>query len=179
VKPTSLAANTPVPTALLPNFPEDSSITLTAYPTFWTTFLTTEPSTKTDPPTASLLLRPPQILPTPPTSCVSTIATKETCYENGDDIEIGFNNCDPTSVDWIGIFPARDDVSNLRQPLAWLWVCGNQFCNNPVVSGEATLYKVSGFGDFRVLLLRDDENNDTGFSAYGIGNSFSISSTCN
>ena len=177
-RPTSLAAaHTHLPTALSPNLPEAPyPIALTDYPTFWTTWYTSDETFSTSEP----FLRPPHaIVPAaPPTTCISTIATKKTSYEEGDDIEILFNNCDPTSEDWIGIFPAREDISNLRQPLAWLWVCGNQFCNKPIVSGEATLYKVSGFGDFRVLLLRGDENNDNEFSAYGIGNRFSISSNC-
>lgn len=113
-----------------------------------------------------------------PSTCTSTISTHKTCYENGETMEIIFNNCDPKAEDWIGIFPAWMDVSSLRQPLTWVWACGNQFCNIPVLSGIAKLYQVQGFGGFRIFLLRDDPTNDAGFSASAVGNEFRISTDC-
>ena len=181
--PTSLIINDIAPTS----FPPDFSTTI--MPTVTARLPSLNPSTPpllSDFPTSSSTTFSPttQTLPVPPpSSCVSSIATTNTCYENGDDIEISFTNCDATSLDWIGIYPASSlDLSDIpATPLTWLWSCGNQFCSDPVDgNGEATIFNVSGFGEFIILLLRDNADGEWGsFLAYGIGNTFRVSSSCN
>ena len=165
--PTYISTTTPTVTVRSPSLdPSTTPLTID--------FQTWSPSTFS--PTAQAIPAP------PPFSCVSSIATTNTCYENGDDIEISFNNCDATSLDWIGIYPASSlELSDISDnPLAWLWSCGNQFCSDPVDgNGEATMFNVSGFGEFIILLLRDNADGDGTFLAYGIGNTFRISSSCN
>jgi len=114
-------------------------------------------------------------------SCLSTIASDKTCYSHGENIQISFNNCNSTSTDWIGIYPARRGVSNLiSDPIFWTWTCGDQICSSAVDNGEATMYNVSRSGNYRALLFRDDDNNGAGYSAYAVGNRFLVSSSrCN
>jgi len=163
MRPTVLSLNSPTPTSKSKDFAEPSPTELTDLPTIRTTSSTSEVSTSA---VTSL-------------TCLSTVATDKTCYQNGENIRISFNNCVPTSSDWIGIYPARLGISNLRQPSLWLWTCGDQLCNNPVANGEATLFDASGYGTFRALLLRDNQNRGNGYSAYAIGNRFTIASICN
>mmetsp|Transcript_14018 Transcript_14018/g.32595 ORF Transcript_14018/g.32595 Transcript_14018/m.32595 type:complete len:639 (+) Transcript_14018:39-1955(+) len=112
-------------------------------------------------------------------TCASTIKTDKTCYKQGDSIQILFENCEPTPSDWIGIYPTRQGVKNLHNPSGWIWTCGDQLCSNSVASGTATILDATGFGSFRALLLRSNDNDDTGgYSAYAIGNRFTISSRC-
>ena len=150
-----------------PAIPTSIAAQFTNQPTFFSTSITSQAATTVNTQTLQ-----------DPLSCVSTVSTQKICYENGETMEILFNNCDPTAEDWIGIFPAWMEVFSLRQPLTWLWVCGNQFCNTPVLSGVATLYRLQGFGDFRIFLLRDSETNDSELSAYAVGNEFTISTQC-
>jgi hypothetical protein len=112
------------------------------------------------------------------TSCRATIKTDRTCYEEGDDIIITFQNCDSSDFDWIGIYPASTDISSLREPVAWLWACGDQFCSTSVDSGSATFYNAHGTGTFRVFLLRNGESSQGPFLAYGLGNSFDMADSC-
>lgn len=187
---------TVIPTALIVSIPKDELISAsTTAPTMKPTVLFVSPTAQTIMPTKSPEDLPNSITysPTPSVtdlasgafttetteSCVSTITTDKTCYKNGDDIRIVFNNCEPKASDWIGIYPARQGVSNLRQPLSWVWTCGNQLCNDPVASGEATLFDASGSGSFRALLLRDNNNRGSGYVAYAMGNTFAVSSRCN
>lgn len=162
-RPTFMTVNSPMPTAMTKNSFIIPPTVVTDSPSISTTSSTSDTSTTVA--TSS--------------SCVSTVTTDKTCYKNGDSIQILFNNCKPASSDWIGIYPARQGVSNLRQPRSWLWTCGDQLCNDPVVSGEATLFDALGFGSFRAFLIRDDGNTGAGYPAYATGNRFIISSSCN
>jgi len=117
-------------------------------------------------------------------ACIaSTVATDKECYKSGDDIQISFDNCEPTATDWIGIYSLRQGVQNLRQPRTWVWMCGDQLCNNNIVaSGNATIYDfydASGSTMYRALLLRGEGNRFGGYAAYAIGKPFTISSDCN
>jgi len=108
-------------------------------------------------------------------SCVSAIATDKTCYQNGENIQISFNNCEAEASDWIGIYRTSQGLSNLNQALTWLWTCGNRLCNDAVSSGEVIVDDASRrFGNFRAVLVRDD-----GSGVYALGNTFTISSRCN
>ena len=158
-RPTTIAMNPLVPTVISTDSPETPPTSLTVPPTFSPTPSATATFTMVE--TSS--------------SCTSTVETDETCYRNGDNIRISFNNCEPRPTDWIGIFPARQGAPNLNQPLAWIWTCGDESCNDSVVRGVAIINNVSRYGWFQAYLLRDNGNGDT---VYAIGNSFTISSRC-
>lgn len=80
--------------------------------------------------------------PEPPTSAPSAISSEPTvcsefltfdavdCSANGVDNkwEIAFQNCDVQNGDWIAIFEADTDPSDLHFPLLWVWACGSQSC---------------------------------------------------
>jgi hypothetical protein len=113
------------------------------------------------------------------TACTTAIATNATCYENGDDIRISFQNCDAEAFDWIGVYPASTEISNLRGAIAWMWTCGDQLCTETVSAGDVTFFNAEGFGTFRIYLLRDDGINTGGpFIPIGIGNEFIMSTEC-
>jgi hypothetical protein len=111
-------------------------------------------------------------------SCGATIETDRACYEDGDNIVVQFENCESTERDWIGVFPTTADIMALGNPLAWVWACGDQFCNDVVDAGQAIFYNARGTGWFVVYLIRSSENLDGSFAVHSIGNSFVLSSTC-
>jgi hypothetical protein len=55
---------------------------------------------------------------------MASISTDKTCYEDGDDIIITFQNCESNEEDWIGIYARDADQNDLGDPLAWVWACG-------------------------------------------------------
>lgn len=112
-------------------------------------------------------------------SCSASIWTDRECYEEGDNIVITFENCESTQFDWIGIFSTATNIMELGDPLAWVWACGDQFCNEVVDAGQAILFNARGTGSFVVYLLRSDEDSDGSLLAYGVGNSFEMSTNCN
>jgi hypothetical protein len=111
-------------------------------------------------------------------SCEAAIETDRPCYERGDNIVVTFENCESTELDWIGIYPTNVDIMALGNPLAWVWACGDQFCNSIVDAGQAIFYNARGTGLFVVYLLRSSENLDGSFVAYGVGNSFAMATIC-
>jgi len=173
-------SSTPSPSIVPTSSPEEAGNSLnntlepssiidgTQVPTFFPTSLTSQDAT-------TMISETPQ----DPADCVSSISTHKTCYQNGDTMEITFKNCNATSQDWIGIFPAHLAVEDLRNPLDWIWACGTRFCNTVVADGEASLRRVQGSGDFRIFLLRDDDASNWGFLASSIGNEFTVSTSCN
>jgi hypothetical protein len=120
----------------------------------------------------------PTTLPGSGSFCQVSVSTDRSCYEDGDDIVISFQNCDSTELDWIGIYPIFADVSQLGEPLAWVWACGDQFCNEAADSGRAIFYNARGNGTFIVYLLRSSARINGLFEAYGIGNAFEMSTVC-
>lgn len=111
-------------------------------------------------------------------SCRATIQSDRDCYEDGENIVITFENCDSTEFDWIGVYSTTTDIMDLGDPLAWVWACGDQFCNDVVDAGQAILYNARGTGSFVVYLLRSNEDLDGTFIAYGVGNAFEMSTSC-
>ncbi len=163
IEPTFVVLDSPAPTAV----PIDSSDAPTKSSSVSPTVMPSPLSTAT----ATIL--------DSSSSCVATISTDKTCYENGENIKITFNNCQPEPSDWLGIYTARQGLSNLNQPLTWVWTCGDQFCNDSVSNGEVTVYGATGFGSYRAYLLRDNESGRGSYTAYAIGNTFTMSSSCN
>jgi len=166
-EPTFVTLDSPSPTAKPINSSEAPTKTSKDFPTVMPSPLSTATSTIVD---SSFV--------DSSSSCMATISTDKICYDNGENIQISFNNCQPESSDWVGIYPARQSVSNLNQPLTWVWTCGDRFCNDSVSSGEVTIYGATGFGSYRAFLLRDNESG-RGYTAYAIGNTFTMSSRCN
>jgi hypothetical protein len=111
-------------------------------------------------------------------SCSATIETDRSCYEDGDNIVVTFENCDSTERDWIGVYSTTEDIMALGNPLAWIWACGDQFCNDDIDAGQAIFYNARGIGQFVVYLLRSSENLDGTFIAYAVSNSFVMTSSC-
>ena len=112
-----------------------------------------------------------------PTGCTNaTISTDKSCYINGDNIIVSFENCDPLPNDWIGVYPSGTNSSDLGNPLAWVWACGDQACSKAVASGEATLYGVKGHGIFELFLVRHSAS--TPYHPYAESNTFQVAFTC-
>lgn len=187
-KPTTLTANTPVPTLSFTELPTSAP---TIPPTFLPTYSPTIPPTKR--PTVSPTHFPtrstdsPTMMPTEAASvklttaetCISTIQTDKDCYVAGDNIKISFNNCDPTSEDWIGVYPASQGTSNLNSPLAWVWTCNDEECaDSDQSAGVASIYNVSRRGRYRAFLIREDATSAFGYSAYASSNRFAIRGSC-
>ncbi|KAG7366893.1 RHS repeat-associated core domain containing protein [Nitzschia inconspicua] len=111
-------------------------------------------------------------------SCRATIGTDRNCYEDGENIIVSFENCESTEFDWIGIYSTSTNIMELGEPLAWVWACGDQFCKQIVNTGQAIFYNARGTGSFVVYLLRSTDDLDGSFIAYGVGNSFEMSTNC-
>lgn len=63
----------------------------------------------------------------------SIISTNKQVYNVNENIVISFQNGDPQSNDWIGIFQAS--TNRLVQGEMWMWTCGGQgSCSNNMVS---------------------------------------------
>ena len=60
--------------------------------------------------------------PSPPSAapvCSDTISVSGVCLEPGDQIGIGFSNCNAQEDDWVGIYRADQDTSSLPNPAVW------------------------------------------------------------
>ena len=178
--------NTPPPTrspTIPPVAPVASNPFVTPAPTFVSTPAPTElPTESAESPAASPIYSPVATAAQdePDTSCVVSISTDRTCYENGNDIVVTFTNCDETQTDWIGVWQSSESPDNLSvDPLAWVYACGDQLCNEAISSGEAIFYNARGTGEFRMFLLRSDDSNvGPPFTAYASSNEFRLDPTC-
>ena len=56
----------------------------------------------------------------------TTLVTNRKCYDYGDEVVATFTNDKPRIDDWVAIYPASADSSNLGQAPFWVWLCGNQ-----------------------------------------------------
>ena len=57
-------------------------------------------------------------------SIPSSVLTDKFSYQSEDPILVSFDNGSPQDGDWIGIYPASADGTNLRQASLWKWTCG-------------------------------------------------------
>ena len=64
-----------------------------------------------------------------------SIMTDETCYVKPDDIKVTFENVGARKADWVGIYYANANTTDLGRPILWLWTCGTQDCRGRVSSG--------------------------------------------
>lgn len=92
---------------------------------------------------------------TPSTPCKSDILLNSTCYQRlGEGISVNFENCNPTTTDWIGMFSLTfssfyqvgDQSPNLTDAASWVRLCGNEICEGAMDSGNVVL----GSGRLRV-----------------------------
>jgi len=170
-----------IPPTSISTFPSTEETTSSIQDTFSPTPEVTSTPAPSDSPTSSdteETTLASTTLPGSTSSCIASIATDKFCYENGDNIIVTFENCDSTQFDWIGIYPVNSDESNLGEPLAWIWACGDQFCTNAVDGGEAIFYNARGQGSFIAYLLRSTDSLGDSFFAYGVGNEFQMSASC-
>eukprot|EP00529_Nitzschia_sp_RCC80_P004586 CAMPEP_0113447672 /NCGR_PEP_ID=MMETSP0014_2-20120614/4360_1 /TAXON_ID=2857 /ORGANISM="Nitzschia sp." /LENGTH=939 /DNA_ID=CAMNT_0000338837 /DNA_START=485 /DNA_END=3301 /DNA_ORIENTATION=+ /assembly_acc=CAM_ASM_000159 len=118
--------NTPPPTGS-PTAPPVATVApnpfVTPAPTFVSTLAPTQlPTESAAAPAASPVFSPVATTAQdePDISCVASIFTDRTCYENGNDIVVTFTNCDETQTDWIGVWQSNESPDNLSgDPLAW------------------------------------------------------------
>jgi hypothetical protein len=87
-----------------------------------------------------------------------------------------FKNCNEEPDDWIGVYLTGEDPTNLGDPIAWMWACGDSVCQKSTSAGSATFYEARGSGNFQVFLIR--RNGGGPYEAYGSGNEFSFGSAC-
>mmetsp|Transcript_44751 Transcript_44751/g.108044 ORF Transcript_44751/g.108044 Transcript_44751/m.108044 type:complete len:831 (+) Transcript_44751:188-2680(+) len=120
------------------------------------------PSPPTPPPT-----RPPTKPPTPvptfgPTGCMDAIQVTKTCYSTGEAIIVNFRNCNPSTSDWIGIYPDSITQGQHFNPSLWKWSCNSQTCavaisrGTTVMDATATggsLWPLAG-GEYKAWLMR-------------------------
>jgi hypothetical protein len=111
-------------------------------------------------------------------SCVASISTDRTCYENGDNIVVTFTNCDESPTNWIGVWQSSQPTADTLlegDPLSWVYACGDQVCTEASAGGEAIFYNARGGGSFRMFLVRSDQ---LPFTAYATSNEFRLEQTC-
>eukprot|EP00934_Nitzschia_sp_Nitz4_P006382 Nitzschia sp. Nitz4//NODE_159_length_47236_cov_74.723851//5205//7823//NITZ4_additional_000003-RA//-1//CDS//3329531728//6372//frame0 len=186
-EPTKQATDVPTKSPTnSPNSPTYSPTRATYHPTSTQTrMLTPHPTT---PPTSA----PVDFLTPPPTSgvtvaqsaagatskCASALSTELTCYENGQDVVVSFVNCDPQSTDWVGVYAAdQEDWNNLKTPLSWVWLSGDQANQATVESGKVTFYGAAGSGAFQIVLAREDQVAPV--QAYAVSNVWTLTrDTC-
>jgi hypothetical protein len=118
--------------------------------------------------------------PAPDPACFADIVTDATCYENGGNIVLSFDNCNPQPDDWIGIYAAGTNVlfEVISASLTWVYSCGDQLCRGSVESGQATLYNVEGEGEFQVYLIQRSNANGGQYVAIAESEAFQISVSC-
>ena len=118
----------------------------------------------------------PASVPTPTAECFDSLTANKLCYENGDDIIFSFDNCQPRADDWVGIYHISTDKSFLREPIAWVWGCGDQFCQEEIAKGQVTFYSVQGRGRYIAYLVR--QSNSYPYEAYAETEIFRVGDSC-
>jgi hypothetical protein len=137
---------------------------------------TKSPTAKPTPGRAKASPRPSPSSTEAPTSCSAEIATDKDCYSNGEDVIMNFKNCNEEPDDWIGVYLSGEDPTNLGDPIAWMWACGDSVCQKSISAGTATFYEAKGSGNFQVFMIRRNTNGP--YEAYGSGNEFSFGPAC-
>lgn len=90
------------------------------------------------------------------------------CYRRGNDaVRVTFENCEPTELDWIGLFEedfiefyALNETAPFQEESnIWVRGCGDTGCNMPtarntITFGDDEPIRVKE-GDYRVYLIQD------------------------
>jgi hypothetical protein len=112
------------------------------------------------------------------TTCSTMVQSDLVCYPPQTFIDIRFDNCDPSGDDWIGIY-AQDpnvDLTNLGDPLTWLWTCGSQSCRGQVLVNTLPF---EGNLDVGTYIAHMSHRNRGGpYASYAASPPFDISTTC-
>ena len=170
VTPSPVTAATPVPTkrpTLRPSTNSPTGPPIASDPTpFPVDAITSEPTPgETE-----------ELTPVVTTECFDSLTANKLCYENGDDIIFSFDNCQPRADDWVGIYHISTDKSQLREPIAWLWTCGDQFCQDEIAKGQVTFYSVQGRGRYIAYLVR--QSSSYPYEAYAETEIIRVGNSC-
>jgi hypothetical protein len=118
------------------------------------------------------------LAPSPaPSACETALVATKQCYLVGEEIQLTFVNCDPEEKDWIGIYwaPAISDLSNLGNPIDWLWTCGTKNCAGEV-KGDTLPFGEFFPGTYEAHLVRDAP---APYASYeGTGFDFVVADAC-
>jgi hypothetical protein len=73
--------------------------------------------------------------------CVDSLTLSSSCYGKGSNILLSFNVCVPQAGDWVAIYEASEERSNLLGDDAYVWkfTCGNRTCSEGIESGSVSL----------------------------------------
>jgi len=118
------------------------------------------------------------------TICEDFVEVDQPCYDWKDletvAYQTSFSVCTPHEQNWIGVFPARQNMARLPYPLLWLWTCNSQ--NISDCNGEGTPSGVLGIGGVldpgfyhAALVARDGVSP---FPSSAISSIFEISEAC-
>lgn len=114
------------------------------------------------------------------TGCTSFVQPLETCQTPFLGFSVYFQNCEPTSGDWVGIWNVNSiqDESSLPEPLLWLYHCGSQNCDQEVE--EDVLFFGEGLppGNYVAHLARFLEYEPPYTSSYAVTETFQVAPTC-
>jgi hypothetical protein len=137
----------------------------------------TEAPVATDPPVTETMT--PTIAATE--GCVTSLAPAEACYEPFQGLTIDFDNCAPLGDDWIGIWPAGaiTNPARLPEPLIWLWTCGSQNCNAPILEDSLLFGEGLSTGTYVAHMIRLSEDQAPYTSSYAVSDSIEIRPVCN
>lgn len=129
------------------------------------------PDTATPSPTAASSVQA-TMDPGPGSDCVNQISPDDVCYQEGANVFVLFDNCDPLEDDWIGIYSVLTDPQELNDPLSWLWTCGDQECRGERTDGVVYFDEPLAPGTYRVYLFR--RNTGRPYSPTATSNNFEV-----
>ena len=112
----------------------------------------------------------------------TVVETSSTCYEWGQEIAIDFTNVETHHDDWLGIFDAEADSTNLGSPLQWVWLTGDNKLKARVKYGRVSFGADDLFdgaaswplhpGSYKVAMSR--RNHGGPYSSYAETQAFEI-----
>lgn len=72
----------------------------------------------------------------PTEDCVDKVELSSTCYGTGSNVLVYFRVCTPQAGDWMAVFDATDDATNLLEDdgISWMYTCGDRSCEGAVAS---------------------------------------------
>lgn len=105
-------------------------------------------------------------------TCVDTLEVSAGCFatNSGEDILVFFRSCNPQAGDWVGVYEASEEPTDLLgiATVDWLFTCGDQECQDPVLQEVVPFQQENGEYvpgvSYQVHLLRDGDGPV--FSAY-------------
>mmetsp|Transcript_26271 Transcript_26271/g.49027 ORF Transcript_26271/g.49027 Transcript_26271/m.49027 type:complete len:227 (+) Transcript_26271:133-813(+) len=98
------------------------------------------------------------------------------CYSFAkQEITITFLNRSPEHGDWVGVYPAFSDLTNLGGPIAWYWLCGNKKDKCKTGIGSVTFPWLPP-GTYKAVLVRHDHRKGHGgpYASYADSTPFEV-----